>query len=179
MKKTLLTIALMAVTAVASYSQGTINPLNGALTRVKIDMNGNGVIDAADRNATTQDGLQFTVVWGAAGSTALDHTVAGSMTIGTTDGVMVGLPSILALEGAGDVGTTVSLQIRASNSTGLRGQTDIKQVVLAPASGPGAVVWATAATAARFSPLLIVPEPSTIALGVLGLGSLLLFRRRK
>lgn len=178
MKKTLLTIALMAVTAVASYSQGTINPLNGALTRVKIDMNGNGVIDAADRNATTQDGLQFTVLWGAAG-TAPDHAVNGSMTIGTTDGVMVGLPSILALDGAGDVGTTVSLQIRASSSTGLRGQTDIKQVVLAPASGPGAVVWATAATSARFGPLLIVPEPSTIALGVLGLGSLLLFRRRK
>ena len=178
MKKTFLTIALVAATAVASFGQGTINPLNGTLTRVKIDSNGNGVYDSTDANATTADGLQFTVLWGAAG-TAPDHAVPGFMTIGTTAGIMVGLPAILALDGAGDVGTVVSLQIRASSQSGLRGETAIKQVTLAPSAGPGAVIWATTATDSRFSPLLIVPEPSTIALAVLGLGSLLLFRRRK
>jgi hypothetical protein len=178
MKKTLLTIALVAATAVVSFGQGTINPLNGTLTRVKIDSNGNGVYDSTDANATTADGIQFSVLWGAAG-TAPTHTVNGVMTIGTTAGIMVGLPAILALDGAGDVGTVVSLKIVGVGPNG-RGETAVKQVTLAPAAGPGSVIWATVATDARFSPLLItVPEPSTIALGVLGLGSLLLFRRRK
>ena len=49
-------------------------------------------------------------------------------------------------------------------------------------AGPGAVIWQTASgvNESRFTPLVVtVPVPSTIALGVLGLGSLLLFRRRK
>lgn len=179
MKKTFLTIALMAATAVASFGQGTINPLNGSLTRVKFDSNGNGAYDSTDRNLTAADGVQFTVVWGAAGAATLDHVVQGAMTIGTTDGVLIGLPAILGLAGAGDAGTVVSLQIRASGPNGLRGATEVKQVSLAPEAGPGTVTWSSTANAVRFSQLVIVPEPSTIALGVLGLGSLLLFRRRK
>ena len=119
MKKTLLTIALMAVTAVVSFGQGTINPLNGALNRIS-------VCDSTDRNLTALDGVQFTVVWGAAGTTPT-HIVPGAMTIGTTAGVLVGLPAILALDGAGGVGTIVSLQIRANGPNGLRGETPIKQ----------------------------------------------------
>jgi len=176
MKKSLLVIALVAMSTVASFAQGTINPLNGSLTRVKIDLNGDGV---GDRNATAADGLQFAVFYGAAGSAQPDK-VAGVMTIGTTDGVLVGLPSILALAGAGDAGTVVSLQIHAFNDAHWDGLTDVKQVTLAPSAGPGSVVWSSSPNAARFSPMIItVPEPSTIALGVLGLGSLLLFRRRK
>jgi hypothetical protein len=179
MKKTLLTLALVAAASVSSFAQGTINPLNGALTRVKIDTDNDGVYESTDRNATAADGLTFSVYWGAAGSAAPENLL-GTMTIGTTDGVMVGLSSILAVPNAGDAGTTISLQVRASNALGWRGQTDVKQVSLAPSAGPGSVVWGSSATAARFSPLLVtVPEPSTIALGVLGLGSLLLFRRRK
>ncbi len=175
MKKSLLVIALVAMSTVASFAQGTINPLNGSLTRVKIDLNGDGV---GDRNATAADGLQFQVFYGAAGQ--LTDKSAGIMTIGTTDGVLVGLPSILALAGAGDAGAVVSLQIQAFNSIGWSGRTETKQVVLAPAAGPGSVIWSSSPNAARFTPLVVsVPEPSTIALGVLGLGSLLLFRRRK
>lgn len=175
MKKSLLTIALVAMSTVASFAQGTINPLNGALTRVKIDLNGDGI---ADRNATTADGLTMSVYWGAAGSAA--ENLLGTMTIGSTEGVMVGLSGILAVPNAGDAGTAISLQVRASNAEGWRGQTEVKQVSLAPSSGPGTVIWGSTATAARFSPLIVtVPEPSTIALGVLGLGSLLLFRDRK
>lgn len=175
MKKTLLTLALAAMATVSSFAQGTINPLNGALTRVKVDLNGDGV---GDRNATAADGITFSVYWGPAGSAAPENKL-GTLTIGNTDGVMVGLSSILAVPGAGDAGTVISLQVRAEGLG--RGQTDVKQVSLAPSAGPGSVVWGSSATASRFSPLVvsIVPEPSTIALGVLGLGSLLLFRRRK
>ena len=63
MKKTFLIIALVAMSTVASFAQGTINPLNGALTRVKIDLNGDGV---GDRNATAQDGLQVSAFRSAA-----------------------------------------------------------------------------------------------------------------
>jgi hypothetical protein len=178
MKKTLLTIALMAATAVASFGQGTINPLNGTLSKVRIDSNGNGVFDTTDAFATTADGIQFTVLWGAAG-TVPDHS-AGVMTIGPTAGILVGLPAILALNGAGDVGTVVSLQITAAGPNGLTGKTLVQQVTLAPSAGPGTVTWNSTPIVGRFAQMLItVPEPSTIALGVLGLGSLLLFRRRK
>ena len=180
MKKTLITIALMAATAVASFGQGTINPLNGALSKVRIDSNGNGIYESTDAAATTTDGIQFTVLWGAAG-TAPTHAL-GTLTIGTTAGILVGLPAITALPiAAGDVGTVISLQITASGPNGLRGATEVKQVTLAAAAGPGTVTWNSSANANRFSQMLIapVPEPSTIALGVLGLGSLLLFRRRK
>ena len=176
MKKTLLTLALVAVATVSSFAQGTINPLNGAFTRVKIDLNGDGV---GDRDATTADGLQFAVLYGAANSSNPDK-VAGIMTIGSTAGVMVGLPSILALAGAGDAGTVVSLQIHAFNDAHWDGLTRVAQVTLAPSAGPGTPVWSSTAGPTKFQPMIItVPEPSTIALGVLGLGSLLLFRRRK
>jgi hypothetical protein len=179
MKATLLTIALMVVTVVTSLGQGTINPLNGTLTRIKKDSNCNGVYDATDADVTAADGLQFAVLWGAAG-TAPTHAVPGFMTCGNTSGILVGLPAILALEGAGDVGTVVSLQIIASAPGGLRTQTEVKQVTLAPSAGPGTVIWSSTGTASRFSPLLFpCPEPSTIALGLLGFGSLLLFRRRR
>ena len=179
MKKSLLTVALLAMTAVASFAQGTINPLNGTLSRVRIDSNGNGAIDTADAQAKASEGITVGVFWGARDGAA--DNFAGNMTMGTTDGIMVGLPAILALQGAGEVGQVVSLQMRVTSIERHRGQTDVKQVTLGPATGPGTVVWGSTATASRFSPLLvtIVPEPSTIALGVLGLSSLLLFRRRK
>jgi hypothetical protein len=43
---------------------------------------------------------------------------------------------------------------------------------------PGTVIW-SGTDPTKFQALNLVPEPSTIALAVLGLGSLLLFRRRK
>ncbi len=175
MKKQLLTVALVAMTAVASYAQGTIAFGNSALTRVKVDMRDG----SAARNATAADG--FTVgVW--YGSSAENLTQApGTATISaTTAGVLSGAASVFALPGT-DAGQTVSMQIRAWNDLGWAGQTDVRQVTLGPTAGPGAVVWQTSDTNPnRFTPLVVVvPEPSTIALGVLGLGSLLLFRRRK
>lgn len=178
MKKNLLTLALVAMATVSSFAQGTINPLNGPLagTKVWVDTNADGT---KDRLATTADGIQFSIFFGPAGVSAPSSRVEGIMTIGA-DGVLTGLPTLLALPGAGEGGTIVSLQIVASNAQGWRGATDVKQVTLAPASGPGIGVWSSTASTAKFLPLVVtVPEPSTIALGVLGLGSLLLFRRRK
>lgn len=180
MKKTLLTLALVALTTVASYAQGTIAFGNGTLTRVTVNT-GSG----AARNATTADGLNFYVFFGAAGATADTLTQVQQAepraSIGTTAGIMVNAPSVFALPGT-EPGQVVSLQIRAWNADrSLVGETDVRQVTLAPTAGPGTVIWqsATGTVPTRFTPLVIIPEPSTIALAVLGLGSLLLFRRRK
>lgn len=177
MNKLLLALGLVAFTTLVQ-AQGTINPLNGTLTRLKWDSNGNGVIDSNDNNLTTADGLRLGVFWGAAGGPA--DTLAGVMTIGSTSGIMVGLPAIFALPGAGDVGTVVSLEIRVVDSLEWCGRTGVKQVALAPAAGPGTVIWSSSANASRFSPMLIYPcpEPSTLALGALG-GLVLLFQWRR
>jgi len=175
MKKQLLTIALVAMTAVASYAQGTIAFGNSALTRVKLDMRDG----SAARNATTADGITVGVWYGSSADSL--QQAPGTATIGTTDGVLAGAASVYALPGT-EAGQTVSMQIRAWNDSGWAGQTDVRQVTLGPTAGPGGVIWQTASglNANRFTPLVVVvPEPSTIALGVLGLGSLLLFRRRK
>jgi hypothetical protein len=182
MKKHLLTLALVAMTTVAAYSQGTIAFGNSALTRVQLVQ-----LDGTTRNALASDNLKIGVFFGQAGASADALTQApGEAGIGSTAGVMANAPSVFALPGT-EPGQIVSLQIRAWDDAGTvdreRSRTDVRQVTLAPTAGPGAVIWqtATGTNPNRFTPLVVhlVPEPSTIALGVLGLGSLLLFRRRK
>jgi hypothetical protein len=180
MKKLLLTLGLTALTFASAHAQGTINPRNGFLTPVKFDSNGNWIYDSTDRNITADDGIRFGVFWGAAGGPA--DTLAGVMTIGATPGILTGLPSIFFIQGAGDAGTIISLQIRTF-SAGLNAQTETKQVKLAPASGPGTVIWSSSGAdvngSGTFRPILfIIPEPSTIALGGLA-GAFLLLRARK
>jgi hypothetical protein len=87
-------------------------------------------------------------------------------------------------------GTTVFIQIRGwearfgddwqrGQSEGWFGQTGIKPFALGPASGPGTVIW-SATDLTKFQAILFtIPEPSIIPLMGFGLGSLLLFRRRK
>jgi len=56
---------------------------------------------------------------------------------------------------------------------------------LGPATGPGAIIWQTAAgtdptkIAGGFAVFTNVPEPSTMALAGLGMAAMLIFRRRK
>lgn len=173
MKKTLLTVALVAMAAVSSFAQGTVAFGNSALTRVLVRE-----ASGATRNATAADGLTISIWFGPAGSGRDALAQAGTAQIGATAGVF-GAPSVFALTGT-EPNQVVSLQVRAEGG-GLAGETEVKQVTLGQTAGPGAVIWqtATGTNPNRFTPLIVVPEPSTIALGVLGLGSLLLFRRRK
>jgi hypothetical protein len=180
MKKTLLTVALVAMSAVASFGQGTIAFGNSVAARIAIKDSP----EATARTATAADGLTFGVFFGPAGSAEGALTQApGTATIGTaTPGILAGAASVFALPGT-EAQQIVSLQIRAWDASGkVLGATDVRQVTLGPTAGPGAVIWqgSTGVNPTRFNPLVVtVPEPSTIALGVLGLGSLLLFRRRK
>lgn len=177
MNKILLTSALLGVLAISAQAQGTLNPLNGPLpgTKIRVDLDGDRV---GDRNVTATDGLTFSIFFGPAGSDTTP-TLAGTMQIGSSAGSLTGLGTLYQIAGAPE-NSIVSLRIVASNSQGWSGDTGVRQVKLGPSGGPAAVIWSSTASETTFSPLVIsVPEPSTIALGVLGLGSLLLFRRRK
>lgn len=178
MKKQLFVITILALTSVASFAQGTIQFANNLGFAIGVDTDNDGI---KNRNATAADGLSFSIYWGTnPGELTRIDTPA---TIGSTGGVLANAAAVFALPGSTE-GATVSLQIRAQSADGqLFGQTKVAQVTLGPTSGPGTVIWqgASGTLASRFNPLVVsvVPEPSTIALGVLGLGSLLLFRRRK
>jgi hypothetical protein len=191
MKKLLLAIAFAAMATVASYAQGTIAFGNSIGTAIKIQ--GPGI---AIHNITAADQAQYNIAigvyYGAAGATDLTQVAPGTGVIGTTAGVMASLVGanvlgLYAIPGtSADGGSVVSLQIKAWNTaTGEQYVVNStpRDVTTGPAAGPATVIWqgATATNPNRFIPLIItiVPEPSTIALGVLGLGSLLLFRRRQ
>jgi hypothetical protein len=190
MKKLLLTLALVTSAALV-HGQGSIAFLNpptvlfkneGTTVNVPVDVNG---------------GLNYGIFIGATAASLSDQAAAPLATGSTTAaGRMTGVPAVYLLEGT-QPGQIVFAQVRAWDKTfgadwraasthngSYYGETDIRQLeALGPASGPGTVIWqgATGTSANRFFAMQIhlVPEPSTIALAVLGLGSLLLFRRRK
>jgi hypothetical protein len=186
MKKVLFVIGFTTI-AILAHGQGTIAFGNGTLTRCVICDS-----FSLPRLATAADGLAFYVFWGPAGSAAHElvqvQQAGPTATIGTTAGVMINAPSVFAIPGT-EPGQVVSLQIRAWDvATGgqrLYGQTDIRQVTLAPTAGPGTVIWQTAAgtNPNRFYPMginpLVCPEPSTFALGAMGALFLLFFRLRR
>ncbi len=176
--KNLIILGLIALAIGGAHGQGTINPLNGALTRVRVY----GYTDEGPhRLARASDNLQIGLFWGPEGGPA--DNLAGVLTIGPVDGVLVGLPPVFSVPEWGDAGTVIS--IRFCSIAGLYLNTGTKQVTLAPASGPGTVIWGSTATASRFGPLvanpalpICVPEPSTWVIGGLA-GLMLLCRCRR
>lgn len=199
MKKLILTLVL-ATAAAFSYGQGTVGFANGTLTRFTL------VDDATGLSAQVPVGTA--VSYGLFWSTSQGGTYTLVQPLGT-QGTTVGIMTVASggayqIPGT-DPGQVVWLQVKGwSSSYGndwaaaqrdyeakvagtIWGQTDIRQLAstgLGPSTGPGAVIWqgSTGTNPNRFTPLVLhvaVPEPSTIALGVIGLGSLLLFRRRQ
>ena len=71
--------------------------------------------------------------------------------------------------------TRFGLDWEQSRREGLFGETAIRSVALGPTTGPGAIIGPLPGP----GEIVICPEPSTIALALCGLGSLLLLRRRK
>jgi len=174
MKKLLLTLGLFGLTLSSTLAQGTINPLNTPMTRVQICIGGQNY-----RNATAADGLKVAIYFGPAGGEPTTQ-VGGFGTIGSTGGIITGWSPILALPGT-EADQIVSLRIVASNDFGLRLDTGVRQVTLAPLTGPGTIIWqsATGTQPDRFHPMILeCPEPSTLAFGALA-GALLVFRLRK
>jgi hypothetical protein len=188
MKKSLLTLALVALSAAATYAQGTIQFLNSALSKVKYESAPGVFVDAPT-------GTKIGVFWGtdAGGSAAVVGKGKGTLqtptsAVGATAGIWAG-GTIYAINGA-DTGSRIWLKIAGWDanvgddfrSSGHYGESAVVNILLGPTAGPGTVVWqsasATDTTRAKPFNINIVPEPSVVALGALGLGALLLRRRK-
>jgi hypothetical protein len=199
MKKLLLTLALAAITTL-SYGQGTVQFQNGNFTRVTL-VNALGV-NVGNVPVGTQ--LSFGLFAGADAASMSQLPIGELGAMGTVAGIFLAPNGLAYAVPNFPAASRPFLQVRAWSSSfsdwreaktafdnGLAGtmygETDIRQIGtlgLGPNSGPGAALWQTAAQTNPnlLNPLVVrlaVPEPSTIALGVLGLGSLLLFRRRQ
>lgn len=198
MKKLVITMALAAMTAV-SYGQGTVAFSNGATSPVRL-------VDAGGTTNTAPIGLavNYGLFYGpTSGSLTLSATLGNPST--TTAGIIwVGSAASTSYALAGTAGgQTPFIQFRGwSSSFGsnwqaaqaaflagtpgvIFGETVILQSgALTEAPTAGTPIWQSAAgtNPNRFTPLVLftaVPEPSTIALGILGAGSLLFLRRKK
>jgi len=183
MKKTLLTMALVGLSAAATYAQGTISFLNSALSKVKYESAPGTIVDAPT-------GTKIGAFWGTGDIAGKGNGTLATPTaaIGGTAGVWSG-GAVYALAGTQE-GQRVNLKIAGWDgasgdnfaSSGHYGESAVVNVLLGPTAGPGTVVWqsssATATDRAKPFTIAIVPEPSVMALGALGLGALLLRRRK-
>lgn len=194
MKKTLLTLALVGFSAAATYAQGTIQFLNSALSRLQYQEVIGGPITTA-----LPAGTHVGAYWGtdAGGAAALVGAGRGSLAGPTSLTAAGGIwPAAGAPGGTvyGVAGTTEGQRVwmkiaawvggDAQAPVGFThyGESTVVSVVLGPTAGPGTVMWqsATGVATDRAKPFVVapIPEPSIIALGALGLGALLLRRRK-
>jgi hypothetical protein len=186
MKKTLLTLAFATLAAVASYAQGTITFANTTLSRAQLQT-------APGASTYANVPLSAPIVYGVFWGTSADSLQLNGGALGTASATSAGIiaaGSPYQIDG-GAVGATVFMKIAgwtasfgrdfatAKTAGEFYGETGVRSVVLAATAGPGTVIW-SASDLTKFQPLKldIVPEPSVIALGALGLGALLLRRRK-
>jgi hypothetical protein len=192
MKKVIIALACVAM-AVSSYAQGFVG-FSTQTAGVKIydtdgvtPLSGSGYLaqlyayegKTTDASLLTAAGTAFNFMTG---------TTAGYIltTSGTTTSLGVTLTSSSRSVQVASDGVPVTLQVRAWAGGTTKSYED---AVAAKAATGFSALWTQTATAAGGTPKNIsgltsfkltstVPEPTTIALGVMGLGALL-FRRRK
>jgi len=189
--KPLLLIAALEAATVLAHAQGTIWFGNSTLTPISVRL-----LDGTQRLANAQDDLLIGAFYGPGGTITGPFVVApGLATIGPVDGVMINAPRVFPLPGT-EPGQVISLQIRvwdaALGADGWQaarmncagryyGETHVSQITVGP-SDIGPAIWQSwqGLSPYRFYPLTIYacPEPSTVAIAVVG-GLLFLLRRRK
>jgi hypothetical protein len=175
--KKLFCIAALMLTGIGAFAQGTVTFANSSATAITNIHTGQrplvGEVVVGLFGSTSlglgQDDSSLTLIGNAAGLTSPGRWSDGERQIGAAN-------------------STVTLQVRAWGASfasyeaavagnGLAGFSRVWEQATggglnpaAPITGPGQLNAFTVA---------IVPEPSTIALGLLGLGAIALFRRRK
>jgi hypothetical protein len=187
MKKLIFTISLV-ITSLTAFGQGQLNFQNNTATRIT-----NGTLNAASSTAT-RVGLYIGNVGDSAGSlTPVPGSVFNCVVPGTFNGGVLTITG----RGAGDVAlqvrawlaTTVYGSYEAAYSGALGGDNSV-MLGVSPVFTHTLTTGLTtpinintdagylAGSGTRLVPV-VVPEPSSIALGLLGLGAVALFRRRK
>jgi hypothetical protein len=190
MKKHLLAVAFLIAGLTVSHAQGSITFANTIASRIVI------VCPPDSLPVPAGAAIVYGVFWGPSGTFA-DQLQLNSGPLGTAHPTSAGIISAVSpyiIVGAPEL-SIVSMQIRAwsasfgrdwqaaRNTPGaIYAESDVRQVRLLATAGPGAIIWqgATGTAPDRFTPFLYcVPEPTAIGLLAFGLGSLLLFRRRR
>jgi len=183
MKKLLSAFCLLGVT-VCAFGQGQVISQNSGATAITNKVtNARAVVSTtvgfyANPNAAA---TATSTGWVLAGGTT-NLFSAGIFLGGTRD--YAGFPAGTAaafqvrawLTPSGTFGTYESA-LAADNGTGQFGQSIVMQIN--PAVAPTPIPTMLAAGLQAFTIDTVVPEPSSIALGLLGLGAIALFRRRK
>jgi hypothetical protein len=166
MKKLILTIAICALTSAVAFGQGQINFTNFAPPGVDAQV--------TDLSGAALDGADWTAVLSVGAS-------ADSLTaVATQDGFLSGAGAGYFLGGTVTVdglagGSSAFAQVSYAGN-GQVGATDVIGVTL---GGPGTPPTPPSnLTGLNAVQLALVPEPSTILLGLLGAAAML-FRRRK
>jgi hypothetical protein len=201
MKKTLLLLGLM-VLPVALFAQGTVNFANTGTTLMTTN-SGNPPPPGQPVNATgpTTGAGQYTIGLYIAPQGTTDpaaFTLMGPTTLsqsGLGNGRFNGNPLPNNFVVSNNTSQTIAFQVRAwstfagstyelalANSDLRRylGATTIGEVTPATGLTPTPALFGTAAgQVGGFVLAPVIPEPSSIALGLLGLGAIALFRRRK
>jgi hypothetical protein len=189
--KKLLLLAVLALSGVAAFAQGTVNFANGASGVNAPITNGVTLLRAASGDQimamlyvgaanVTEGNLTTNGVGGGAiviGGTSAGYFLGGSRTIDTFGGVQVTLQVRAWFASAG--ATYEAARAARPNGGSFTGQ----------GYAAGNTVQVTLATGLQTPPNMtglagftvppVIPEPSSIALGLLGLGALAMIRRRK
>ena len=198
MKNLLLLLAVTAIPSVSLKAQGTVNFANSDTTRVRFSTNAGATSGNIPVGSTAWvAGLYWGPLGTAEGSlNLLGTTMTWQPISGVFNGGTLTVPSTPG-------GTRITFQVRAwsagyaSYETAAAALAAGNQSVLVgkmlglgtvtlggqgtPAALPGGLVNSPTPTDTPMTGFTVVgvPEPSTIALGLLGLGAIALFRRRK
>jgi hypothetical protein len=180
--KKLLLIGTCLLAAVATYGQGAVTLANNTATAIT-----NASPGAGNARAVVNVGLYGST------SLGLGQNDASLSLIGATGATFAPGLFNLGTRNIGNPGDTVTLQVRAWSGSfanydlawaaaQVDGTTLIgKSTMWEQITGGGPNPTQPITGAGRLSPftVAVVPEPSSIALGLLGLGAIILFRRRK
>jgi hypothetical protein len=187
MKKLLITAAAVLAT-LNMYAQGTVNFGNGSASRIFVDAVGGTAASAALGYAAalyyapdgTTDESAFIQLGGAATTFTGGIVAGGTRTAPTATPGGFGMFQIRAWTTAYANSYEAALLAPRTDGLNKAGKGNIVRIDTAnplATPSPEPAVPLTGLTAFAVTP--IVPEPSAIALGILGAGALLLLRRRK
>ena len=199
--KKLLLLAVVLSAAASVMAQGTVAFANLGLANT-YKLSTNNAAGTASGFMTGANAYRIGLYAGAAGTPAAGLTLVGLAT-NQANAALAGQftgGNPFTINGLGGAGTTIAFQLRAwSFAGGLNyeeaalgqvanpdialGISSLGSTVLGGGTTPPGALWSNANPTGGITGFTLVPgtvpEPSSIALGLLGLGAIALFRRRK